>query len=269
MTQDENALRRETDRLHKQKRRKQNSLPTLTAAAPFNMPTDDFLSKFEKNPIASQALFWARTYNWKFEEWRDKDLSTLSQLDEVNLRNAIKEEIDVDDDDKIRCMSNYYTIMNPTIPPRGCACCGIMDIPMAPCEDEEIADLKDFQKEADSLDFDITQFHEVNLTTNIELIESLKLTKEALAEHLKLPDHIEDTASNRVLWDRYRKVHSIMEFFSTTDLKYNFYYMYEELVVAIQFSTALRKIKTQRNTSSFTRKLQMNLSQLLKMKLLL
>ena len=215
---------REGNSSSRQKRRKQNSLPILTAAAPSYMPTDEFLSTFEKNPIASQALFWARTYNWKFAEWRDKDLSTLSPLDEINLRNAIKEEIDVDDDDIKRCMSNYFSIMNPTIPPRGCACCGIMDIPMARCEDEEIADLKDHQKEADSIDLDIIEFHEVNLNSNIGFIESLKLTKEALAEHLKLPDHIADTASNRDLWNRYRKVHSIM------NLQYNYYYLYEELV---------------------------------------
>ena len=135
----------------------------LTAAAPANMPTDAYLSTFETNPIASQALFWARLGNWRFCSWRKaSDASVRAELaaedaaealarvralrapcdgDAMDvdaapaaptLRAAILEEACVTDADIERCMRAYYARMPPDVPAAVCAACCAFDVPIAP-----------------------------------------------------------------------------------------------------------------------------------------
>ena len=48
-------------------------------AMPPDMPSDAVLNEFESNVVAAQRLFWARTYNWLFEPWRDADFGAISE----------------------------------------------------------------------------------------------------------------------------------------------------------------------------------------------
>ena len=95
----------------------------FTLARPDNMPTDMYLSRFEQNVAAAQALYWAKTYNWLFARWRRWDFARLPEdMDDEELEHhaallaAIEQEALVTDADTEACMQTYYERMNPTLP---------------------------------------------------------------------------------------------------------------------------------------------------------
>ena len=50
-----------------------------TLAAPADMPTDEYHDTFERNAIANEANFWARSGLWRFEAFRDWDYSAVAR----------------------------------------------------------------------------------------------------------------------------------------------------------------------------------------------
>jgi len=99
-------------------------------AMPPDMPSDAFLNEFESNVVAAQGLFWARTYNWLFEPWRDADFGAMSEGTATELKAAMRSECEVVAGDIERVMAAYYARMDPTQSPRSCGSCGVMDIPI-------------------------------------------------------------------------------------------------------------------------------------------
>ena len=82
---------------------------TLYLAAPDDMPPDSYLATHEQNPLAAQALFWANTYNWKVERWRDVPFDATMPSDEVAaLVAAMNEEAEVTYPDIERCMARFF-----------------------------------------------------------------------------------------------------------------------------------------------------------------
>ena len=113
----------------------------FTLARPDNMPTDMYLSRFEQNVAAAQALYWAKTYNWLFARWRRWDFARLPEdMDDEELEHhaallaAIEQEALVTDADTEACMQTYYERMNPTLPACACGVCGVMSIPLVPLD---------------------------------------------------------------------------------------------------------------------------------------
>ena len=97
---------------------------------PPDMPSDAALNEFECNVVAAQGLFWARTYNWLFEPWRDADFGEMSEETATELKAAMRSECEVGAADIERVMAAYYARMDPTQSPRSCGSCGVMDIPI-------------------------------------------------------------------------------------------------------------------------------------------
>jgi hypothetical protein len=64
-------------------------------AMPPDMPSDAVLNEFESNVLAAQGLFWARTYNWLFEPWRDADFGAMSEETATELKAAMRSECEV------------------------------------------------------------------------------------------------------------------------------------------------------------------------------
>ena len=99
-------------------------------AMPPDMPSDAVLNEFESNVLAAQGLFWARTYNWLFEPWRDADFAAMSEETATELKAAMRSECEVVAGDIERVMAAYYARMDPTRSPRSCGSCGVMDMPI-------------------------------------------------------------------------------------------------------------------------------------------
>jgi len=97
-------------------------------AMPPDMPSDAVLNEFESNVVSAQGLFWARTYNWLFEPWRDADFGAMSEETATELKAAMRSECEVVAGDIERVMAAYYARMDPTQSPRSCGSCGVMDI---------------------------------------------------------------------------------------------------------------------------------------------
>ena len=77
-------------------------------AMPPDMPSDAVLNEFESNVVAAQGLFWARTYNWLFEPWRDADFGAMSEETATELKAAMRSECEVGAADIERVMAAYY-----------------------------------------------------------------------------------------------------------------------------------------------------------------
>ena len=73
-------------------RARQASQGEFVQAMPPDMPSDAVLNEFESNVLASQGLFWARTYNWLFEPWRDADFGAMSEETATELKAAMRSE---------------------------------------------------------------------------------------------------------------------------------------------------------------------------------
>jgi hypothetical protein len=80
------------------------------------MPSDKVLYTFDKKPAAAEALFWARSHNWEFSDWRECDCNKLDAEGLEDLQSAMADSSCVDDVDIKLCMDKYYSRMNPTIP---------------------------------------------------------------------------------------------------------------------------------------------------------
>ncbi len=84
---------------------------------PPDMPSDAVLNEFESNVVAAQGLFWARTYKWLFEPWRDADFGAMSET-ATELKAAMRSECEVVAGDIERVMAAFYARMDPTQSPR-------------------------------------------------------------------------------------------------------------------------------------------------------
>jgi hypothetical protein len=76
--------------------------------------------------IAAQELFWARTYNWLFEPWRDADFGEMSEETATELKAAMCSECEVGAGDIERVMAAYYARRDPIQSPRSCGSCRMM-----------------------------------------------------------------------------------------------------------------------------------------------
>ena len=164
-------------------------------AMPPDMPSDAVLNEFESNVVAAQGLFWARTYNWLFEPWRDADFGEMSEETAAELKAAMRSECEVGAADIERVMAAYYARMDPTQSPRSCGCCGVMDIPI----DEALPGAPR------SSDVGVESFREVRLDDPI-LALLLYTDAQNTAYDLPVPSHVPDTPANRERWQRFRPV---------------------------------------------------------------
>ena len=164
-------------------------------AMPPDMPSDAVLNEFESNVVAAQGLFWARTYNWLFEPWRDADFGAMSEETATELKAAMRSECEVGAADIERVMAAYYARMDPTQSPRSCGCCGVMDIPI----DEALPGAPR------ASDVGVESFREVRLDDPI-LALLLYTDAQNTAYDLPVPSHVPDTPANRERWQRFRPV---------------------------------------------------------------
>ena len=67
-------------------------------AAPEDLPSKLFLDSFETNPIAGMAVFWARTGNYLFQDFRDEDFNSMTSARADQLKAAMDQEAKVDDE---------------------------------------------------------------------------------------------------------------------------------------------------------------------------
>ena len=183
----------------------------FTLARPDNMPTDMYLSRFEQNVAAAQALYWAKTYNWLFARWRRWDFARLPEdMDDEELEHhaallaAIEQEALVTDADTEACMQTYYERMNPTLPACACGVCGVMSIPLVPLDGRTRDPVY-----TSPADIGIVQFTTVHLDDR--RLAALRYTDaQKRAYDLPVPVHKENTAENRAHWTRYKLVISLM-----------------------------------------------------------
>ena len=185
----------------------------LTLARPDNMPTDIYLSTFEQNVAAAQALYWAKTYNWLFARWRTWDFAKLPEdMDNEELEHhqaliaAIEQEGLVTDADIEGCMQTYYERMNPTLPACACGVCGVMDIPLVVLDRDRRSRDPVYKSPAD---IGIVQFTIVHLDDR-RLAPLLYSDAQKRAYDLPVPVHKENTAENRAHWAHYKQVISMM-----------------------------------------------------------
>ena len=181
------------------------------------MPLDSYMSTFETNIYAAQALFWSKSYNWQYADYRDYTNEELdTEVDYEEFLTALKQDQYVDEDIAKSCMKEYHRRMNPTIGCQACGCCGISDIPMNDCNELE--------KSSD----DILYFHMVSILD--ERLEILRYTQEEYNHYTSdIPhDQIEDTEENRYRWERYKLSIAIVEKQIDEQRSY-FYHLYNEL----------------------------------------
>ena len=110
-----------------------NAQGPYTKCMPANMPTDAYFNTFETNPYAMEASFWARSGSYRFEAWRDLDLSTIvpGHPQFEPLTEAMREEALPTDADLLRCRADYADRAgDPTIPYCACAACGVGAVPI-------------------------------------------------------------------------------------------------------------------------------------------
>ena len=180
----------------------------LYLAAPEDMPPDSYLATHEQNPIAAQALFWANTYNWKFERWRDTPFDASMPSDEVAaLVAAMNEEAEVTYADIERCTARYLRRCPPGQPAQACAACGTCDVPV----------VHSTVAEADRVG--VTHFHTVpffqdygqGVCLNADLKPLVYTREQDEAYNRVVPSHVVDTDDNRRHWARFRDVQSSLE----------------------------------------------------------
>ena len=167
---------------------------------PSGMPTDAYLSTFETNSHAARALFWARTGNWRFADWRNQDLDKLSEVDEASLGHAIEQEALVTDADLERMLAGYHSLMDPRVPVHYCGACGTTDVPIsgtsAPAGAAERMHIESFSR------FLFTD----------PILVPLRYTPDQNALFESGPGHVNMTlAGNRELWLRYRRAISAVD----------------------------------------------------------
>ena len=170
----------------------------FTKSMPADMPSDAVLGQFEQNVSSAQGLFWARTGNYLFEDFRNMDFANMDAATATLLKEAISQEAEVTPDDIKRCMEDYTHRMNPTLCPVACGSCGRADIPMEYDPNGPDAKL-----------LGIETFHEVLLSDPI--LYPLHLTvDETTAFERPVPSHVLDTPENRARWLRFRPCLSIV-----------------------------------------------------------
>ena len=204
-----------------------------TLAMPAGMPSDAYFETFEANPIAALALYWARTYNWVFADWRGADFNHLEPDDNNRLILAITDESRPSAEDVERVSARYHARMNPNPAPRACGACGRQDVPM---------DDSEYQLgTAGALHFTPVRLNE-------PVLEPLTFTADQTIEfNLPVPVHIADTPENRAMWARFRLVRSVVEVPAVGDEPARRLHMYPELVaddathICDACLTALRK----------------------------
>ena len=129
------AARREND----EQRRRSLQQGDYCLAMPDDMPLDCYLATFEHDPAAAQGLYWSRTYNWMFADYRNLDFvegrsnpsDSLGVERAEKLKQAIISEGTITDRGIEEAMSMYTALMDPTKPALACASCGIMDVPVS------------------------------------------------------------------------------------------------------------------------------------------
>jgi len=181
-------------------------------AQPANMPRDSYFeAQFERNPVAAQAFFWGRSYNWLFADWRNVDFTSLDIPTAHAIAQAMEEEGMVQDDDVIRCVSTYTSLMDPGQPVLACVCCGILDVPVTgerPGRDTAhiAAHLRNRIRQYIRLALEITPG-----VLHGDLGPLVYTVEQNATFDQHVPPHVEDTPLNRELWQRYRRVHSNFE----------------------------------------------------------
>jgi hypothetical protein len=173
---------------------------------PDNMPTDEYLNTFEKNPYAGVALFWALRYNWQFSDYRTV---TQEQLDvewndeNSKLREGIVEDFEISDETIRLCHKEYYHSMNPTQPVNVCSCCGMADVSVT-------ENVNDVFGEYRVNTFTAYPVHVENDSLN-PLLNILMYQDDSIEniEDLPLPSHILNTPENVEKWRRYRVIKSL------------------------------------------------------------
>jgi hypothetical protein len=194
----------ESNRRNTEKEKKNVVGDSPTPAMPQNFPTDRYLKTFEHNPNAAQSLFWARTHNWLFRDYRNKDLNDLTEDEIENLIVAMKDEALVSENDIEEAMSIYRERMDPNVQEVGCGVCGCLDIPMG----EHFEDDYDIKKHPRPSY--INKFIEISLRDDV--IRKLYYTEDQNNQYNRdVPSHIEDNEDNRKRWERYKKVISNIE----------------------------------------------------------
>ena len=94
---------------------------------PDNMPSDEFLKKFEHDQFSAQCVLMAKTYFWQCSKWINSSVEEMENDEDFD--NAIRQDQAITEHDTLRCLQNFYNDVNPTLPCKGCGCCGICDVP--------------------------------------------------------------------------------------------------------------------------------------------
>jgi hypothetical protein len=173
-------------------------------SVPQDMPTTAFLSTHETNPIAGSAVYWARTGNYLFEDYRNEDFANMELEVADRLKAAAASEALVTDQDIERCMSNFTSRVSPNLPASACGCCGTMDV-----EIDWPVGMPGRPSVVQQSAMGIESFVEYNL--NSDLLIPLRYTgAQETTYSLPVPRHIENNELNRERWTRFKNVISMV-----------------------------------------------------------
>ena len=142
-----------------------------------------------------QCLFWARTYNWQFEKYRDVNFDTLSPEALSELKLAMDQEGFVRDSDIEACTPEYFSRMSPNVVAINCACCGHRDVP----RDMDIPNFKEDVKIQG-----IRSYFNIRLS-DPKLVPLRYTALETELYNKLVPLHITENEENIVLWSRYKQ----------------------------------------------------------------
>jgi hypothetical protein len=163
----------------------------LPTSIPTSMPSDQYFYTFEKNPYAGESFFWARSFNWQFADWINKDFINMP-LHEIDiLKQAMYSDCNINENVIKNSLQKYYNHMNPTTPCMACSVCGQLDIPIHNNIKNDIPS--------------IMSFTDVSLYDSC--LQCLQYSIEDTENYNKnVPDHILDNNDNKLKWQRYKKI---------------------------------------------------------------
>ena len=84
--------------LARNRRARRSGPESFRLAAPQDLPSKLFLDSFETNSVAGMAVFWARTGNYLFQDFRDEDFNLMSSERADELKAAMDQEARIDDE---------------------------------------------------------------------------------------------------------------------------------------------------------------------------
>jgi len=188
-------------------------------ASPQDMPSNEFILEFERNPYAAQTVFWSRTGNQLFCDYRDVNFQEITSEQAGALKAAMTQEASVTDNDIERCTKSFFSRVSPNKPASACSCCGMMDIEIDINED---AGQVPFVASKRS-NIAIIEFHTIVL--NSPLLIVLQYTEEQeMNYNLLVPSHIEDNELNRQRWLQFKLIKSMIVLtFEDVPLRYHLY----------------------------------------------